>query len=58
MMDRNVNCVVMGKKNPAPSKPRDAARKRLALAVLAGLLSPAKKIPDGKSRPVTLISGN
>ncbi len=42
----------------APSKPRDAARKRLALAVLAGLLSPAKKFPDGKSRPVTLISGN
>ncbi len=43
---------------PAPSKPRDAARKRLTLAPLAGLLSPAKKFPDGKSRPVTLISGN
>lgn len=45
-------------KKSAPSKAKDVARKRLALAVLAGLLSPAKKFPDGKSRPVTLVSGN
>lgn len=58
MIDSSVNGEVMEK--PAPSKPRGAARKRLALtlAVLAGLLSPAKKFPDGKSRPGTLISGN
>lgn len=47
----------MGKKS-APSKAKYVAWKRLALAVLAGLLSPAKKFPDGKSRPVTLVSGN
>ena len=55
MTDSSVNAVVM--ERPAPSEPRDAARKRLALAVLAGLLSPAKKFPDGKSRPGTAISG-
>lgn len=45
------------RKKTALSKTTGAVRKRLTLAVLAGLLSPAKKFRDGKSRPVTLLSG-
>lgn len=43
---------------PAPSEPGGAARRRLTLlAGLAGLLSPAEKLPDGKSRPGAGVSG-
>ena len=38
----------------APSELTAAARRE----TLAGLLSPANKFPDGKSRPVTLLSGS
>ena len=44
--------------NPHRRNPELQRGKMLTLAVLAGLLSPAKNFPDGKSRPITLISGN
>lgn len=42
----------------APSEARRCGAARLELAALAGLLSPAQKLPDGKSRPAAGISGS
>lgn len=39
----------------ARTGPHGQSPQRRTLAVLAGLLSPAKKLPNGKSRPVTSI---
>lgn len=41
-----------------PGEAHSSSAKKLMLAGPAGLLSPAKNFPDGKSRPITLISGN